>query len=213
MRNGQFMKFLSPVSFPFETVRGGACGFVCGTVLFSVIAVPVLGQQTKSSPEGVRACEPNRQAGGKKRQRKTERKTEENAAVEGSACLEIRQPALAVQEYLQEFVRQERWNIGEEEISEDAWTLAVYLKNEELDEYTKIPEDPKIDWRSGKALVNIRTSDAKDGFTRLMTTARFDGYGEPEDKFAPNRDSWCLPSKGVLEAKLINALKTRFARP
>src|SRR5581483_5550411 len=98
MRNGQFMKFLSPVSFPFETVRGGACGFVCGTVLFSVIAVPVLGQQTKSSPEGVRACEPNRQAGGKKRQRKTERKTEANAAVEGSAWREMRQTDFAVQE-------------------------------------------------------------------------------------------------------------------
>src|SRR5579885_1136974 len=184
MRNGQFMKFLSPVSFPFETVRGGACGFVCGAVLFSVIAVPVLGQQTKSPPEGVRACEPNGQAGGKKSQRKTKRQTEENAAIEGSDCLEIRQPA-----------------------------FAVYLKNEELDEYTKIPEDPKIDWRSGKALVNIRTNEAKDGFTRLVVTARFDGYGEPEDKFAPNRESWPLPSKGVLEAKLINALKTRFARP
>ena len=59
-------------------------------------------------------------------------------------------------------------------------------------------------------MVYLRTSELADGYTRVVVTARFDGYGEPEDKFAPKRESWALPSNGVLESSLTTALSKRY---
>jgi len=125
------------------------------------------------------------------------------------SCVEIHDTSIAIQEYLQAVVRDSRWNIGDEQASEELWSFTLYLKAEEVAAFTKPPADPKMSWSGGKGVVNVRTNELPDGFTRVIVRAKFDGFGEPEDKFAPQRISWPLPSSGVLETKLTTAARDR----
>lgn len=125
------------------------------------------------------------------------------------SCIEVQDSAISIQEYLQSVVREFRWNIGDEQASEELWSFTLYLGADAAAAFTKPPTDPRIAWTGGKATVNVRTSSLPDGFTRVIVTAKFDGFGEPEDKFAPQRSSWPLPSSGVLESKLTEAARNR----
>lgn len=122
-------------------------------------------------------------------------------------CLELRQSALDVQEYMQKFVREQDWQAGDEQAGEDAWTFAIHLDAEKLHRYTKTFADPKMHWRGGRGLVQVLTMEQKDGYTRVVISARFDGFGESEDTFSIKRESWAMESNGILESILISALE------
>lgn len=122
-------------------------------------------------------------------------------------CLELRLSALDVQEYMQKFVREQNWPVEDELAGEEAWTFAIHLDAQKLSTYTKPYADPKMHWRGGKGLVQVRTTEQKDGYTQVVINARFDGYGESEDTFSMRRESWAMESNGILEATLISALE------
>jgi hypothetical protein len=122
-------------------------------------------------------------------------------------CSEVRDSALATQEYLQKYVREQRWSLSDEQVGEDMWTFSLDLSKEELSAYAKLRPEARIDWSGGKALVNVRTNALDDGYSRVVVTMRIDAYGEPEDKFAPHPKSWPVPSSGSLEATLLSAVR------
>ncbi len=68
----------------------------------------------------------------------------------------------------------------------------------------------KVQWQSGTAQVQIISATLADGFTRTIVRARFRGYGEATDKFAPKREYWELESNGTLEASIVSTLMARF---
>ena len=130
------------------------------------------------------------------------------------SCLEIAAGTLEVQERLQTIVRENRWNLSEEDTDESSWTFSVQLTKDELVADTK-PDSAaeQVQWTGGKASVFVQTADLPDGYTRLTIKSRFDGFGESEDKFAPERALWKLKSNGRLEASLIDALRARLKNP
>jgi hypothetical protein len=140
---------------------------------------------------------------------KKKRGTQESAAPVQN-CIELRISALDVQEYTQKFVREQHWSIGDEEAGEDAWTFTISVDKEKLESYTKPIGGPKISWHGGKGVVQVRTTEQKDGYTQVAIGAMFDGYGESEDTFAMKRDSWPLESSGILESILISALESHI---
>ena len=113
-----------------------------------------------------------------------------------------------MQERLQAFIRDQKWRVGDEEISDSLWIFSRELNREELLALAKPdPATEKVNWARGKAAVQIRTIDLENGFTRAIVSAHFEGFGEPEDKFAMQRASWKLISTGRLEALLVSALR------
>lgn len=143
----------------------------------------------------------------KPRATKKKRGKQENPAPARN-CVEVRLSALDAQEYLQRFIREQQWSVADEQAGEDAWTFTIYLDKEKLARYTKPFADPLLRWRSGKALVQVRTTEQKQGYTQVFISARFDGYGESEDTFAVKRESWPMESSGILESTLTSALES-----
>ncbi len=127
------------------------------------------------------------------------------------ACLEASASPLDIQEFFQSFVRAQGWNIGEEQGTEDLWTFARYLGKDDLLRFAKEGLFAgRVNWRDGRALVQVRTVELDGGFTRVLVSARFEGYGESVDQFAPPKDSWQLNSNGTLENSMISALQMHF---
>jgi hypothetical protein len=127
------------------------------------------------------------------------------------ACVEVRASALDIQEFFQSFVRGQSWRIGEEKIAEDAWTFSRYLDKDELLHFSNEgPFAGRVNWTEGKALIQVRTRELEKGFTRVEVTARFQGYGQNMDRFAPPKDLWQLESNGTLEENLILALESHL---
>ena len=128
-----------------------------------------------------------------------------------NACLEIAANSLDVQERLQALVRETRWTVSDEDTDPFFWTFSVQVTKDELVADTQPePAAEQVDWTGGKARVMVQTSELPGGYTRLTVSANFDGLGESEDKFAPQRASWKLKSNGRLEAALIEALRKRL---
>ena len=165
-------------------------------------------QESQKTGPILRECKPGYDSSGTKK--KTRKSYKEDLPMAPS-CIDVKEQGLFVQENLQKVVRGLRWNIGDEQISEDLWTFSMYLGAQDTVAYTRPPSDPKVTWSGGKALVNLRTTELQDGFTRIIATVKFDGYGESGDQFAPQRKSWPLPSNGTLEAKIVEAVKSHFA--
>jgi hypothetical protein len=212
----------------FPTIRGvvdivrrgcRACIFQCLShsaiaLVFTAhsLLVPAFAQSPDALKTAARECKSGYDDSlGKKKTGSSRHKDSALAISTVPSCIEVRETALATQEYLQLLVRDLRWNIGDEQASEEFWTFTVYLGSDDVPAYTKPPVDPKVSWSGGKAVVNVRTIELPDGFTRIVVKAKFDGFGEPEDKFAPKRSSWPLPSSGVLESKLTAAARNRFS--
>jgi hypothetical protein len=127
------------------------------------------------------------------------------------ACLEVKAGALEVQEYLQSYVRENAWKIGEEEISEDSWTFVRYLDNNELPKFAKTEDaGAQVDWTEAKGLVTVRTNDAGGGFQRVEISARFEGRGQTKEAFARPFDDWQLASKGTMEKEMLSALENHL---
>jgi hypothetical protein len=189
----------------------GRAGVVALLLAACGVAAPVRGLQDADRGLKVRACtslEQDKTAERKAAQRKKKGRGEGGA---GTACLEIHSPALEVQERMQAFVREQRWRVGEEEISESLWSFRMELTAEELLGYAKPDAAPeRMEWGSGKAAVLVQTAELSDGYTRTIVSAHFAGYGEPKDALATKRTSWTMDSNGKLEAALINGLRERF---
>lgn len=176
------------------------------------LGVPVFAQTNPANPE-MRECEPGFEEPLVKKKTNKKSKAFADLPAASQVCLETRTSALSIQERLQKFVRAERWNISDEQISEDTWTFSLLLSKDELISYTKPPELPKIAWHGGKGWIQVRTVELPDGFTRAVISSRFDGYGKSEDQFAAQRESWPLPSSGILESLLVAELKLPAAVP
>jgi hypothetical protein len=108
-------------------------------------------------------------------------------------------------------VRELKWKIGPETSSADTWTFTRYLEKEELAQTAKTDVlGGRVTWTEGKAFVQVKTSDAADGFTRVEVFARFQGHGQTSVRFARPTDLWPLTSKGILESGMIAALEDHF---
>ena len=126
-------------------------------------------------------------------------------------CLEVQTPAMDVQDFFQSFVREQTWRIGEENVAEDAWSFYRYVDKDELLRFSNEgPFAGRVNWTQGKALIQVRTRELEKGFTRVEVTARFRGYGQNVDRFAPPKDSWLLESNGTLEKTLVSALESHL---
>lgn len=128
-----------------------------------------------------------------------------------NACIEVRSTAIAVQEYLQAQGREEKWSLSDERVAEDAWIFSRNLQTEELLRFTKrAASTERVNWTSGASFVQVSTVELDDGFVRVQISARFEGYGESEDRFAPPKKSWPLNSNMALEEHLIAVLQNHF---
>ena len=129
----------------------------------------------------------------------------------GTACLEVHSTSLDVQEHVQSFVREQKWHVGDEQIGEAFLSFNMALAKEDLLGYT-MPDAAAalVQWRSGKVVVLVKTSDLSDGYARTIVSAHFEGFGESDDAFAMQRASWTLLSNGKLEAILISGLRAHY---
>lgn len=119
------------------------------------------------------------------------------------ACIELMSSALDVQEYLQAYVRDQKWKLIDEHVTEDSWTFSRELSPDELNRNTKAYTGThKMEWTKGTVLVNVDSAPMDDGWTRTTITATFRGYGEDQDQFATQREYWELKSNNALEQSL-----------
>lgn len=126
-------------------------------------------------------------------------------------CLEVRSTPLEVQEYLQAYGREQKWNLSDEHVAEDAWTFSRRLERDELLHYTQNDANTeRVNWSSGLAFVQVKTAELDEGFVRVQIAARFQGYGQSLDRFAPQKEFWPLSSNGSVERQLIPALEVHF---
>src|SRR5580704_4624090 len=99
----------------------------------------------------------------KNRPRTAEKKASETAG----ACIELKASALDVQEYLQVYVRDQKWRLTDEHVSEDSWTFSRALTPDELSRDTKTYSGTqKIEWEKGTVVVHIDSSPMDDGWSR-----------------------------------------------
>jgi hypothetical protein len=143
--------------------------------------------------------------------------TEENASDALKAlpgCVEVRAKPQDIQEFLRSMTREQRWRTAQEQFTSDSWSFVRYLEARELQSLAKTDIlGGRIVWAEGKAAVQVKTSDAGDGFTRVQVTAKFQGKGESKNQFARPTDIWPLASRGTLEGGMVAALESRFIAP
>jgi hypothetical protein len=126
-------------------------------------------------------------------------------------CLEVRSTTLDVQEYLQAYGREQKWNLSDEHVAEDVWTFSRKLERDELLRYTQNDANTgRVNWSSGLVFVQVKTAELDEGFVRVQIAARFQGYGQSLDRFAPQKEFWPLSSNGSVERQLISALEIHF---
>jgi hypothetical protein len=128
------------------------------------------------------------------------------------ACMEMKGEALEIQETLQAVVRDLKWRVHENHVSEDSWTFVRTLNVEELENYadTKVLLEP-VEFEYGKAALMVRTADAGQGYVRVQISARIQGEAKSADAVVKQpASSWPLRSKGTLEQELIAALQGRY---
>lgn len=141
----------------------------------------------------------------------SKRKFEDSDASAAGACLEVRSATLEIQEYLQAYGREQKWNLNDEHVAEDAWTFTRKLEREELLRYTKKDANTdRVNWTSGVVFLQVRTLELDEGFVRVQVSARFQGYGQNSDRFAPQKESWPMSSNNTLENQLISVLQTHY---
>lgn len=177
------------------------------------LILPTSAQQSTRSEATVRPCKvTGQEADAEKKPAKRKKKNAVQAETNsGNACLEVHSTSLDVQEHLQSFARDQKWRVGNEAVGESFWSFSMTLKQEDLLGYTKADSaTERVQWRSGRAVVLVKTTELGDGYTRTTVSTRFEGFGESDDKFAMKRASWTLSSNGRLESTLIGALQTHF---
>jgi hypothetical protein len=147
----------------------------------------------------------------KARKKNGKKNMHDEGADSAGACLEVRSTALEIQEYLQTYAREERWNLSGEHVTEDAWTFSRKLEKEELLRYTKNDASTdRVNWTSGIAFIQVNTIELNDGFVRVQVSVRFQGYGQSSDRFAPPKEFWPLKSNATFENQLISIVEKHF---
>jgi len=174
------------------------------------VAAPRL-QMARDVTNPVRSCSPGSDdVPGKNKTSPSQNKKRSEVPETKPVCIEVRQSALLVQEFSQKAVRDFQWKVFDEQASEDFWNFSLAISADELVTYAKPSKEMGVSWTAGKASVNVQTVELSGGYTRVFVSAKFDGYGTLEDKFAPKRESWPLPSSGALETKIANAIRDHF---
>jgi len=205
----------APRVFAGHTMRG--CALASLYFLLTGMILPHISwARQDSSPLRVRPCKASDQtavsskkAGKQKKHRGTEPPNDT-----ASACVEASGSAIHIQEQLQSFVRQQRWPVSNEDISETTWTFDVSFNKERLLLYAQPDSSSeRVEWQDGKAHVVVRSWDLGDSFARTIVSAKFEGSGESTDSFATQRSPWTLISKGILETKIVQGLGTRVSAP
>jgi hypothetical protein len=165
-------------------------------------AVDTVSRPCKSIPDSKRSKTANKNRS---------KKNADEAGKSTSACIEVHSTAIDVQEYLQAQGREEKWNLSDEHVAEDAWTFSRKLEKDELVHFTKQDASTEhVSLTSGAAFVRVGTVELDDGFVRVQVTARFEGHGQSADRFAPPKESWPLSSNATLENQLISVLGRHF---
>lgn len=183
--------------------------FSCSFERYAAAQAPA--DQTAERAAIVRSCVAPSTNSKARRKEKTKRKGAADSNEVPPACLEAKGSALDIQEFLQSFIREQKWSIGQEKVSEDSWTFFRSLDKDELVRFVDVgPFAGRVNWTEGKAFVKVNTSDAEGGFTRVLITAKFTGYGQNADRFAPPQELWKPASNGTLEKSLVSALETHF---
>jgi hypothetical protein len=186
-----------------------------GGSLSPIYAERKQGSTTSQNTVAVVARPCNSIPAGSKRKKGTNKtrnqRRDEEAGNTPSTCIEVRSTALDVQEYLQAQGREEKWNLDDEHVVEDAWTFSRKLGRDELLHFTKQDANAQpVNWTSGAAFVQVNTQELDDGFVRVQVSASFEGYGQGADRFAPPKETWPLSSNFTLESQLIFILGKHF---
>jgi hypothetical protein len=128
-------------------------------------------------------------------------------------CLEVRGEAIEVQEFLQKLGRDNSWRIGESRAAEDSLSYVRYFNAEELEKYanTAVTPDNGVKFESGRAAVNVRTTELGAGYVRVQILVHFLGEAaaNPAAMGQPSTQ-WPLASNGMLEKELTTALQTKY---
>jgi hypothetical protein len=184
--------------------------------LFAMIWIPSTHATAFAQGAGVvanlvRSCNPGSDEMPSKKKASTSRnKKQFEIPATKPACIEIHQSALLVQELSQKIVRDLRWKVVDEQATEDFWNFSIAISADELVAYMKPAKELRVSWTSGRASVNVQTVELSGGYTRLLISAKFDGYGVQDDSFAPKHESWPLLSNGALEAQIAGAISEHF---
>jgi hypothetical protein len=169
--------------------------------------------QNSKPANATRPCENvvTRSRPSKAANKNAKKKLEDSDANAAGACLEVRSATLEIQEYLQAYGREQKWNLTDEHIAEDAWTFTRKLEREELLRYTKKDANTdRVNWTSGLVFLQVKTLELDEKFVRVQVSARFQGYGQNGDRFAPQKESWPMSSNSTLENQLISVLETHY---
>jgi len=151
---------------------------------------------------------------GPEAKKKRPKNAKEDALKKTAGCVELAFPPLEVQEYLQSYVRNQQWKIGEEHLTEESWSFSRELSKDELLRFTKKNANlTRVNWSGGEALVQISTVQVAEGFARTVIHASFRGYGQNADQFAQQREYWELESNNNLESSIRSALEAHFKPP
>lgn len=183
--------------------------------LFATIWIPgthatAFAQGTGVVANLVRSCNPGSEEMPSKKKASTSRNKHFEIPATKPACIEIHQPALLVQELSQKIVRDLQWKVVDEQATEDFWNFSIAISADELVAYMMPSKELRVSWTSGRASVNVQTAELSGGYTRVLISAKFDGYGVQDDSFAPKHESWPLSSNGALEAKIAGAISEHF---
>lgn len=194
---------------------------ISATMLFIMVAsfgtIHAALAQSSAPPSSVVATRPcTSSPAGSKRPKgaNKSKKAGEDSGSAASTCIEVHSTPLEVQEYLQARGREEKWSLMDEHVAEDAWTFTRKLEKDELLLFTKKDaSSASVNWTSGAAFVQVMTTEVDAGFVRVQVSARFQGFGQNPDRFAPPKESWPLNSNTSLEHHLIAILETHFKNP
>jgi hypothetical protein len=182
-------------------------------VLFSILydAAAFSATSNSQSPMHTRPCSsnPGPPPDSKAAKESPENKSRETPA-SPPACLEVKGAPLEFQEFLQAFIRGQKWPISQEQVSAERLSFVRYLEPEELARFahTEILGG-RIVWTEGKVAVQVTMSEAANGFTQVQINAKFQGKGATKEHFARPTGLWPLVSRGTLEGSMIAALQSR----
>jgi hypothetical protein len=167
------------------------------------------------SPKHTRPCSSNTSLPADSKAAKESPKNKSTEApARPPACLEVKGDPVELQEFLQALIRDQKWHIGQEQASAERWSFVRYLEPEELARFAHAEIlGGRIVWTEGKAAVQVTTSEAAEGFTRVQIATKFLGKGNAKERFARPTDFWPLVSRGTLEGSMIAALESRTDSP
>jgi len=130
---------------------------------------------------------------------------------EQGACIELAFSTLEIQEYLQSYVRTQKWKISEERVNEDSWTFSLEIdKDELLRDTTEDSKNKRVEWTEGAVRVHMNTAQLPDGYTRTIIRASFRGYGRSEDQLAIQKEYSEMGSNNNFENSIVTAARSHF---